>query len=64
MVRADRDRYIKKLNYFVSVQRTFQKKTVNDNDFLNFVINQKKRIVKFIKSLLTPTACPKKHEDI
>ena len=57
--------YIKKVENFLGDQSKFQKTAVKDENFVNFLLQVKKNaLIKFIKSLLTLTACPKKHEDI
>ena len=48
IVVIDRDKYTKKMN-FLSDQNKFQEKTVKDDDFLNFIINQEKQINKIFK---------------
>ena len=49
---------------FLSDQGKFQKTAVKDDNFLNFITNEERSIDKIVKSLLTLTACPKKHENI
>ena len=49
IVVIDRDKYTKKMKNFLSDQNKFQEKTVKDDDFLNFIINQEKQINKIFK---------------
>ena len=49
IVVIDRDKYTKKMKNFLSDQNKFQEKTVKDDDFLNFIINQEKQVNKIFK---------------
>ena len=49
---------------FLSDQSKFRKTAVKDKDFSNLLSFKKNASIKFIKSLMTLTACVKKHEDI
>ena len=64
IVIVDRVKYIEKMENFLSDQSKFQKITIKDDNLLNFITSQEKRIDKIFKNLLTLTACLKKHEDI
>ena len=46
---ADREKCIKKTGNFSSYQSYFQKKTVNENDFLNAIISQVEQTSKIYK---------------
>ena len=61
---VDRDKYIERMENFLKGQITFQKIALKDDNFLNSITSQEKRIDKCIKSLLTLIACLKKYEDI
>ena len=56
-----RKTYIKKVGE-LSDQSKFQKIAVKN--LFKFITSQENTLMKFIKSLLTLTACPKKHEDL
>ena len=64
IVVVDRDKYIEKMENILSDQSKSQKIALKDDNFLNFITSQKNALVKFIKSLLTRTACLKKHENM
>ena len=64
IVAVDRDKYIEKMENILSDQSKSQKIALKDDNFLNFITSQKNPLVKFIKSLLTQTACLKKHENM
>ena len=64
IVVVDRDKYIEKMENILSDQSKFQKIALKDDNFLNFITSQKNALIKFIKSLLTRTACLKKHENM
>ena len=40
---VDREKYIKKMEKFLSDQRKFQKTTVRNDDFLTFITSQNKK---------------------
>ena len=52
IVLADRDKYIKKMENFLSDQTKFQKTPGKDVKFLNFLNSQEKRIDKIYKKLI------------
>ena len=54
IVIVDRDVHIKKMENFLSDESKFQKTTVKDENFFNFITSQEKQ-VKFIKNLLGET---------
>ena len=58
-----RKTYIKKVGE-LSDQSKFQKIAVKNDNLFKFITSQENALMKFIKSLLTLTACPKKHEDL
>ena len=64
IVVVDRDKYIEKMENILSDQSKSQKIALKDDNFLNFITSQKNALIKFIKSLLTRTACLKKHENM
>ena len=64
IVVVDRDKYIEKMENILSDQSKSQKIALKDDNFLNFITSQKNALMKFIKSLLTRTACLKKHENM
>ena len=64
IVVVDRDKYIEKMENILSDQSKSQKIALKDDNFLDFIISQKYPLIKFIKSLLTQTACLKKHEKL
>ena len=64
IVVVDRDKYIEKMENILSDQSNSQKIALKDDNFLNFITSQKYPLIKFIKSLLTQTACLKKHENM
>ena len=64
IVIVDRGTYIKKMENFLSDQNKFQKTAVKDDNFLNFISSQEKRIDYIYKKLVALSAYPKKEEDI
>ena len=52
IVIVDIDKYIKKIMNFLSNQSKFRKTVVKDDNFLNFITSQKKRISKIYKKLV------------
>ena len=52
IVIVDRVKYIEKMENFLSDQSKFQKITVKDDNFLNFITSQEKRIDKIYKKLV------------
>ena len=64
IVVVDREKYIEKMENILSDQSKSQKIALKDDNFLNFITSQKNALIKFIKSLLTRTACLKKHENM
>ena len=52
IVIVDRAKYIKKIKNFLNYQSKFQKTAVKDDNFLNFITSQKKRIDKIHKNLV------------
>ena len=64
IVVVDRDKYIEKMENILSDQSKSQKIALKDDKFLNFITSQKNALIKYIKSLLTRTACLKKHENM
>ena len=64
IVVVDRNKYIEKMENILSDQSKSQKIALKDDNFLNFITSQKNALIKFIKSLLTRTACLKKHENM
>ena len=64
IVIVDRGTYIKKMENFLSDQNKFQKTAVKDDNFLNFISSQEKRIDYIYKKLVALSAYPKEEEDI
>ena len=52
IVIVDRVKYIEKMENFLSDQSKFQKTTIKDDNFLNFITSQEKRIDKIYKKLV------------
>ena len=52
VVIVDKDTYIKRMENLLSDQRKFEKVTLRNHAFLNFVINQEKRIDTIFKNLV------------
>ena len=52
IVIVDRDKYIEKIENFLSGQNKFQKIALKDDNFLNFITSQGKRSDKFYKKLV------------
>ena len=52
VVIVDKDTYIKRMENLLSDQRKFEKVTLKNDAFLNFVVNQEKRIDIIFKSLV------------
>ena len=51
VVIVDKDTYIKRMENLLSDQRKFEKVTLKNDAFLNFVVNQEKRIDNIFKNL-------------
>ena len=49
---------------FLSYQSKFQKTAVKDDNFLNFITGQEKRIDKIYKRLFDSNSMSAKHEDM
>ena len=64
IVIVDRDKYIEKMENFLSNQSKFQKIAAKGDNFLILLPVKKIALIKFIKTLFTLIACLKKHEDI
>ena len=52
MVIVDKDNYIKIMENLLSDQRKYEKVTLKNDAFLNFVVNQEKRIDTIFKNLV------------
>ena len=52
------------MDNFLNDQSKFQKTTVKDNNFLNLITNQEKRIDEIYKNHVDFTSMTNKHEDI
>ena len=52
VVIVDKDTYIKRMENLLSDQRKFEKVTLKNDAFLNFVVNQEKRIDNIFKNLV------------
>ena len=52
IVIAERDKYIEKMENFLSDQGKFKKTAVKDDNFRNFITSQEKRIDKIFKKLV------------
>ena len=52
VVIVDKDTYIKRMENLLSDQRKFEKVTLKNDAFLNFVVNQEKRVDTIYKNLV------------
>ena len=52
IVKVDRDKYIEKMENYLSDQSKFQKITLKDDNFLNFITSQEKHIDKIYEKLV------------
>ena len=59
VVIVDKDTYIKRMENLLSDQRKFEKVTLKNDAFLNFVVNQKKRIDTIFKNLVDSNSMSK-----
>ena len=61
VVVVDKDTYIKRMENLLSDQRKFEKVTLKNDAFLNFVVNQEKRIDTIFKKLVDFNSMSKKN---
>ena len=59
VVIVDKDTYIKRMENLLSDQRKFEKVTLKNDAFLNFVVNQEKRIDTIFKKLVDSNSMSK-----
>ena len=59
VVIVDKDTYIKRMENLLSDQRKFEKVTLKNDAFLNFVVNQEKRIDTIFKNLVNSNSMSK-----
>ena len=59
VVIVDKDTYIKRMENLLSDQRKFEKVTLKNDAFLNFVVNQEKRIDTIFKNLVDSNSMSK-----
>ena len=59
VVIVDKDTYIKRMGNLLSDQRKFEKVTLKNDAFLNFVVNQEKRIDTIFKNLVDSNSMSK-----
>ena len=59
VVIVDKDTYIKRMGNLLSDQRKFEKVTLKNDAFLNFVVNQEKRIDTIFKNLVDSNSISK-----
>ena len=59
VVIVDKDTYIKRMENLLSDQRKFEKVTLKNDTFLNFVVNQEKRIDTIFKNLVDSNSMSK-----
>ena len=57
---VDKETYIKKMENLLSNQRKFERTTLKNDAFVNFVVNQKKRIDTIFKNLFDSSSMSKK----
>ena len=60
IVIVNRNKYIEKIENFLSDKSKFQKTAVKNDNFLNFITSQEKHIDKIFKKFMTLPACLKK----
>ena len=59
VVIVDKDTYIKRMENLLSDQRKFEKVTLKNDAFLNFLVNQEKRIDTIFKNLVDSSSMSK-----
>ena len=59
VVIVDKDTYVKRMENLLSDQRKFEKVTLKNDAFLNFVVNQEKRIDTIFKKLVDSNSMSK-----
>ena len=65
VVNVDKETYIKKMENLLSDERKFERVTLKNDTFLNFVVNQEKRIDTIFKNLVDSNSMSKEmHKSI
>ena len=65
LVNVDKETYIKKMENLLSDERKFERVTLKNDTFLNFVVNQEKRIDTIFKNLVDSNSMSKEmHKSI